>query len=118
MAPRKINSTVNSDAFIFYFPKQIKPYVKQCDSEQRSCSPNCRPSQAELGYLVSFAHTGRDCACLLFSLPFSTCILNAIALLNSLSHFTTLTRRDHSCFTDGKVEAEGFTGGDGSLHNF
>lgn len=28
------------------------------------------------------------------------------ALLNSLSHFTTLTRRDHSLFTDGKVEAE------------
>lgn len=39
-------------------------------------------------------------------------------LLNSLSHLPTHTRRDHSCFMDGKVETEGFIGGDGSLYNF
>ena len=39
------------------------------------------------------------------------------ALLNSLSRLATCTKRDHSCFTDGKLEDEGFTAGDGSLNN-
>ena len=120
LALRKINSTINSDAFIFYFPKQIKPYAKQYTLAQSDWAVTQITDQVRcwarlLGLIAILPVTVLAFYCTSHLAP---AYWMPGALLNTLSPLATFSKSDHSYVMDGKTEAERSTGRAASLHNF